>query len=224
MIYQPLKPLNPILHHNYVDVLDVRDMRGDDPLPADVRATVGALLEKRNTCDEAEIDAIDRRLVNLTWYYALRPDEIAKRVLDRYGWDGDALTIDQATVVLAAIGEAGYPIGGNGAPDHDRDHWDDPDPVRGPERDRVIWEAACHWARMASRHSTYVSLGDRRGYCPRPVQYDNPGSMNPSQQAALTLGPIADADDECGSHDYMRSHTRLLLLVVQSRRTRKFPL
>lgn len=28
--------------------------------------------------------------------------------------------IEQATRVLAAIGEAGYPIAGNGAPDYDR--------------------------------------------------------------------------------------------------------
>jgi hypothetical protein len=129
------------------------------------------------------------------------------------------LTIDQAALVLAAIAEAGYPITGNGAPDYGEvPNTGAPDyldlyPVRGDERDRVLWEAARYWAKMASRHLTYVSLGDERGFLPRPVQHDQPGSMHPSQKAALTFGPEADRGDECDSHGYMRRHARRLILV-----------
>lgn len=209
----PLKPLNPLLHADYVRALDWHAGDDTDPLPDDVRARVQELLAARNAADEAQLDAIWRELVAGTYWYVLRPDEIAARTIAHHGFE-EPLTVDQATVVLAALGEAGFPIAGNGAPDYDRrGNWDAPDPVRGEERDRVIWGAARHWAEYASRHITYVSLGDSRGYCPRAVQYDNPGSMHPSQQAALTFGPASDADDECDSHGHMRRHTRRLVLV-----------
>lgn len=210
---RPLKPLNPLLHAAYTPVLDWRSTDGPDPLPEDVRARVTALLDARNSGPEEQIDAIDRELVACLYWYVLRPDEIAERTIEHHGFR-EPLTVDQTTVVLAALGEAGFPIAGNGAPDYDRrDNWDAPNPVRGPERDRVIWAAARHWAQTASQHITYVSLGDCRGFCPRAVQYDNPGSMHPSQQAALTFGPETDAGDECDSHGYMRQHTRRLVLV-----------
>lgn len=203
-----LRSLNPTTHAAYVPLLDGRAV-----LPPDVRAEVSELLARRNAAVEDAIDMIDRQIVcSLSWF-AVRPDELARATIRHHGFPRRALTIDQAATVLAAIGEAGYPIGGNGAPDYARATWDEPDPVRGAERDRVIWAAARHWATAASQHVTYVSLGDCRGYCPRSVQYDQPGSMDPSQQAALTFGPWADRDDECGSHAYMRRHTRMLLLV-----------
>lgn len=205
---QNLKPLNPLLHADYSAALSE-----PHKLPAHVHQRVAELLGRRNTAPEEEIDKLDRELIASTWWYVIRPDEIAQRTIAHHNLPSP-LTIDQATLVLAAIGEAGYPINGNGAPDYDRGYWEDPDPVRGPERDRVIWSAARYWATAASRHLTYVSLGDCRGYCPRAVQYDQPGSMNPSQQAVLTLGPYADRDDECDSHGYMSRHTRLLLLVT----------
>lgn len=214
MIQTPLKPLNPRLHAAYTDVLTWWAARGDDPLPAFIRVRVTALLEASNAAPEEQLDAIYRELVAFLYWHVLRPDEIAERTIEHHGFE-EPLTIYQATVVLAAIGEAGFPIAGNGAPDYDRrdNWWDALDPVRGEERDRVLWAAARHWATMASRHITYVSLGDCRGYCPRAVQYDTPGSMHPSQQASLTLGPACDADDECDSHGYMRGHTRRLVLV-----------
>lgn len=210
----PLKPLNPTLHAAYVRALDWHpDAPGaQDPLPAFVRGTVKQLVARRNEAAEADLDRIDRDLVAVMHYYVLRPDEIARDVLRLHGWRSP-LTIDQATVMIAAIGEAGYPVACNGAPEHERAQWDDPDPVRGPERDRVIWAASRYWAEMASRHLTYVSLGDSRGYCGRAVQYDQPGSVHPQQKASLTLGPLADRSDQCDSHGYMRRHTRRLVLV-----------
>lgn len=214
----PLKPLNPITHARYTPALfPASDTR--DPLPSSVRAEVSRALEARASHYEDVVDVIDAHIVDLVWPYALRPDEIARDVLRVRKWSSP-LTIDQATVVLAAIGEAGYPIAGNGAPDYG--HWDargswvapEYQPVRGDERDRVVWAAAKHWAQMASRPITYVSLGDCRGYCARPVQYDNPGSMHPGQRAALTFGPLADRGDECDSHGYMRRHARRLILVA----------
>jgi len=206
-----LKPLNPILNAHYALALNWSLIKGKDPLPTKVRAIVSELLISRDSAPEDQIDAIDRKLVAAIYYYVLHPDEIAKSVIDHHGF-GRVLTIDQATVILAAIGEQGYPIAGNGAPDY-ANSWDDPPLVRGDERDQVIWKAARYWAEFASRHISYVSLGDCRGFCPRFVQYDQPGSMNPSQRAALTLGPVADRGDQCDSHRYMRRHTRKLLLV-----------
>lgn len=214
---KPLNQLNPLMHHLYAPVL-LLSGEGPDPLPERLRSEVDALLAERDIVREERVEEIDRKLVALTSWYVLRPDEVALATIAHHGFEGQLLSVEQATVVLAALGEAGYPITGNGAPDYDRHEWGDwgdPEPVRGAERDRVIWAAARHWAEMASRHITYVSLGDCRGFMPRCVQYDNPGSMNPSQQAALTLGPAADADDECDSHGYMRRHTRLLLLVTE---------
>lgn len=213
----PLRPLNPFLHADYVDVISWRPCAEPDPLPAEARANTTRLASERNSAPEGRVDRIDRELVAALWWYVLRPDKIAKQAM-RHHRLKSPLTIPQATTILAAIGEAGYPIAGNGAPDYDRRaDWDAPDPVRGEERDRVIWAAARHWAEMASRHITYVSLGDSRGFCPRTVQFDNPGSMHPMQQAALTLGPAADAGDACRSHAYMRAHTRQLILVREER-------
>lgn len=210
-----LKPLNPTLNGNYSRALNWQPSDGKDPLPQEVRFRVNELLGARNCAPEDEIDTIDRKLVAEMYYFVLRPDEIAKATIDHHGF-GRVLTIEQATVVLAAIGEQGYPIGGNGAPDYDRRSLDDLDPVRGEERSRVIWAAARYWAEFASHHISYVSLGDCRGFCVRAVQYDQPGSMNPSQHASLTLGPAADRGDQCDSHGYMRKHTRKLLLVRAS--------
>ena len=206
-INTPLRPLNPTLHSAYTEALFHSSAR----VPSAVLAGARALVERRNTAPEDEIERLDARIVEALWWYVLRPDEIARSTLRHHGWSGRRpLSIDQATVVLAAIGEAGYPIVGNGAPDFDMA----PPPTCGAERDRVLWAAAKHWATVAaSRSHTYVSLGDARGYLPRPVQYDQPGSMDPTQRAALTLGPLVDRSRETRPHDYMRRHTRLLLLV-----------
>lgn len=203
-----LKPLNPQLHARYVGVL--YPPTGNDRLPAAVRTELAQLLARRDSVrEESELDAIDRAIVARTWFYAIRPDEIARDVMRARGWRSP-LTVEQATIVLLAIAEAGYPITGNGAPDYD---YGSPDselpPVRGEARQRVLSAAAAYWARRATQHITYVSLGDARGYQPRPVQYDQPGSMHPGQRAALTLGPASDRR----SHDYMRRHARRLLLV-----------
>lgn len=207
-IHTPLRPLNPTLHSAYTEAL----FHSGAGVPPAVLAAARALVERRNTAPEDEIERLDARIVETLWWYVLRPDEIARSTLRHHGWSvRHPLSIDQATVVLAAIGEAGYPITGNGAADFETA----PPPTRGAQRDRVLWAAAKHWATVAaSRSHTYVSLGDARGYLPRPVQYDQPGSMDPAQLAALTFGPAADRGDECGTHDYMRRHTRLLLLVM----------
>lgn len=205
---QPLIPLSPLMHVDYSRVL--LDRHGRDPLPAAVRERVTALMRRRNdTPDGDAIDVIDREIVAETSWYAIRPDDIARRCCDLYHF-GRALTIPQAALIIAALGEAGYPITGNGAPDYQASG---PAPVRGAERDRVIWDAAEYWAEKASRHLTYVSFGDSRGYLPRGVQYDQPGSMHPEQQASLTFGPWSDRGDQTDSHGYMRRHTRRLLLV-----------
>lgn len=200
-----LTPLNPTMHADYVAALD-------DPgrLPGYVRARALDLLARRNVVSEDEVDAVDRELVDLLYWYVVRPDDVARRVLDLHGWSRrHPLTVEQATTVLAAIGEAGYPIAGNGAPEY-------PDPiqrppVRGLERDCVVWAAARYWAEAAARRLMYVSLGDCRGFLPRAVQYDQPGSVHPMQRAALTFGP---ARGDSGSHDYVRRHCRLLLRVA----------
>lgn len=209
MITTELQPLNPLTHPAYSDVLTMHAEAAANIPPA-VAAQARALVEERNATSEARLPHIDAAIVELLYWYVLRPDDIARSTLRYYGWSTrHPLSIDQATVVLAAIGEAGYPIGGNGAPDFAVR----PQPTCGAERDRVLWAAAKYWATAASQSLTYVSLGDARGYLPRPVQYDQPGSMDPAQLAALTFGPAADRGDECGTHDYMRRHTRLLLLV-----------
>lgn len=212
-LVSPLKPLNPTLNAIYSPILDWRASDGKDPLPSDVRARVNGLLTARNCAPEDQLDTIDRSLVGEMFYFVLRPDEIARSVIVQHSLPQPVLTIAQATVIFVALGEQGYPITGNGAPDYERKSFDELDPVRGEERDRVIWAAAQYWAKLASRRLTYVSVGDCRGFCPRSVQYDNPGSMNPSQRAALTFGPLEDHGDECNSHGYMRKHTRKLLLV-----------
>jgi len=206
-----LKPLNPTLHAAYAPIL-----AGEAKyVPSELRAHLAELAAKRLTARDSELDAVDRTIVALAWPYALRPDEIAREVI-RYHRLPRVLSVEQAALVIAAIGEAGYPITGNGAPDYYDRHASgalvtrsEHPPVRGPERDEVLWAAARYWARMASQHITYVSLGDARGYSPRPVQYDQPGSMHPGQRASLTLGPAEDTR----SHAYMRKHTRRLLLV-----------
>lgn len=200
---QPLQPLNPMLHGAYAPLLD--------EAPA-VRDAVRDLVRQRATAPDADLDVIDRAIVARSYWYVLRPDEIARQTLRaQHLPTRGPLMIAQATIVLAAIAEAGYPIAGNGAPEY-ADACVDP-PVRGAERDRVIWAAAQYWAEAASRPLTYISLGDDRGYLPRPVQLDQPGGMDPKQRAALTLGPWADRGDQCNSHGYMRRHTRRLLLV-----------
>lgn len=146
----PLKPLNPILNANYSRVIDWHASDGKDPLPPEVRMKVNQLIDARNCAAEDELDAIDRQLVAEMFYFVLRPNEIAKATIAHHQF-GQVLTIEQATIVLAAIAEQGYPITGNGAPDYDRKSLDDLDPVRGEERDRVIWEAARYWASFASR-------------------------------------------------------------------------
>jgi hypothetical protein len=173
---------------------------------------VQSLLARRNGCAESELDAIDAEIVGRTYWYVLEPDRIARDAIDHWGWSlRRPLTVDQATVVLAAIGEAGYPLAINGAPAYPSGDTYGPYgqyvPVRGRAREQVIWDAARYWARRAADPDayTYVSLGDRRGFLPRPVQYDQPGGMHPGQKAALTLGPERN--------EYMRSHTRLLLVV-----------
>lgn len=210
-------PLNPRLHPAYVRVLWPEPGKRD-PLPPDVREEVDALLRKADTCPEEELEAVYAQIVSATWWYALRPDEIARRTIQHHGLPrpGRPMTVAQAALVLAAIGEAGYPITGNGAPDYAwetrqrcGDPWLECPVLWGPERTAVIWAAAEYWARMAAEPLTYVSLGDCRGYLPRPVQYDQPGTMHPSQRAALTLGPWSERE----AHDYVRRHTRLLLLV-----------
>lgn len=198
-----LRPLYPLLHAAYAAVLHPTDK---DPLPAAARLELDQLLARRNSAPEEEIDAIERAIVARTWWYAVQPDQVARDVLRHRGWRAP-LTVERATVVLLAIAEAGYPITGNGAPDYAHDAGDPP--VRGEERQRVLTAAARYWAEMATRHITYVSLGDARGYLPRPVQFDNPGSMHPGQRAALTLGPASDTR----SHVYMRTHALRLLLV-----------
>ena len=206
-----LKPLNPTLHAAYAPILAGEAKH----VPSELRAQLDELTAKRLTASDSELDAIDRAIVAIAWPCALRPNEIAREVIRHHGLPR-VLSVGQAALVLAAIGEAGYPITGNGAPDYYDRHASGAlatrsghPPVRGPERDEVLWAAALYWARMASQHITYVSLGDARGYGPRPVQYDQPGSMHPSQQASLTLGPAEDTR----SHAYMRRHTRRLLLV-----------
>lgn len=198
-----MRTLNPLLHAAYAAALHPSDK---DPLPAAARQELDQLLARRNDAPETEIDVIDRAIVARSWWYAVQPDQIARETLRHRGWRGP-LTVEQATVVLLAIAEAGYPITGNGAPDYAHDAGDPP--VRGEERERVLTAAARYWAEVATRHITYVSLGDARGFIPRPVQFDNPGSMHPAQHAALTLGPASDKR----SHAYMRTHARRLLLV-----------
>lgn len=198
--------LNPGLHARYTPVLYPE---GKDPLPPAERQELSSLLARRDSAPEDELDVIDRAIVARTWWYALQPDEIARDVLRERGWRSP-LTVEQATTVLLAVAEAGYPITGNGAPEYDHGSPDaELPPVRGETRQRVLSAAAAYWARMAAGHITYVSLGDARGYQPRPVQYDQPGSMHPGQRSALTLGPASDRR----SHEYMRRHARRLLLV-----------
>lgn len=201
--------LDPDAHRAYTRVLhhDDSDTSGRDSLPTEVRARVEALLAESITAPEERLERLLAQIVEETYWYVLRPDEIARRVL-RERWGSERLprtiTVAQAATILAALGAAGYPIWGNGAPDFDRQSWDEPAPIRGAERERVIREAAAYWARRAAG-GLYVSVGDCRGWMPRPVQYDEPGSLHPDQRAALTLGPARN--------DYMRRHTRLLLVV-----------
>jgi len=207
--------LNPSLHPAYTVILHHLVPGQRDPLPPDVRKAVDALLRREATCPEEEVEQVLAEIVHHTWWYALRPDEIARKTIRYHHLPGPGhpMTVAQATLVLAAIAEAGYPITGNGAPDYLYGRYEYP-PTRGKERDMVLWAAAEHWARMAAQPMTYVSLGDCRGWLPRPVQYDiGTATMDPMQRAAVTFGPWADRGDECGSHRNMRRHTRLLLLV-----------
>lgn len=218
MIETPLRPLSPLLHRLYAPMIaavaaNAGAITTIPPrsviVPSTVISRVSRLLSQRIKSIESDVDDIDAEIVKLVSWYVVRPDEIASDVLKLHGWRSP-LTIDQATIVLAACGEAGYSIVGNGAPDYNRARWLDPDPVRGAERDGVIWSAARYWARSAARLLNYVSLGDSRGFMPRSVQYDQPGSVHPQQRASLTLGP---ASDERNSIDYMRRRTRRLVLV-----------
>jgi hypothetical protein len=208
-----LADLNPLTHPAYTAVLYPVPGR-KDPLARDVRETVDALLRRVNTCPEDEVEQTLAEIVEHTWWYALRPDEIARKTIQHYRLPrpGTPMTVSQAALVLAAVAEAGYPITGNGAPDYPHGRYRYP-PISGAERKEVLWAAAEYWARVAALPLTYVSLGDCRGFLPRPVQYDQPGGMHPAQRAALTFGPWADRGDECNSHAFMRRHTRLLLLV-----------
>jgi len=205
----PLRPLNPLLHPAYAAVLEPAIGRRD-VLPANVRASVRALMEQRNSAAEADLDRIDRELVASLWWYALRPDAIARRVLQAHHIARRRpLSMTAAALIVAALGEAGYPIQ-LGVPEYRlpfRPAY--PPPVRGPERDAIVWAAARYWAARAGHR--YISFGDRRGWLPRPVQYDQSGTLHPLQRASLTLGPVTDLTGT--SHDYVREHTRLLLLV-----------
>lgn len=203
-----MKELNPMLHPLYL-----RGIRNEVFLPKHVQELVTKLVACRRDCSEDEIDMIDRQIVAKLSWYVLHPDELAKSAMRVHGLLGRrVLSMEEAAKIILAIGEAGYPITGNGAPDYG---WKDEEfsPVRGPDRERVLSEAARYWAKEASIHCTYISFGDHRGYMPRSVQYDQPGSMNPNQQAALTFGPACDRGGETNPHGYMRKHTRLLLLV-----------
>lgn len=207
MVYcaHAMQPLDPILHPRYLDVLD-----GHIAVPSDVRRQLTSLLAARAAADESAIDAIDRQIVAIAYYYAIDPTDIARRVIQTWRLPRRVLDVDQAALVFAALAEAGWPIWGNGAPDYpDIDDWPalDAAPVRGPERHVVLWDAAHYWAEYATQDHTYVSVG---GNCPRPVQYDMPGGMWPGQYAALTFGP-AHADTK--ERRYMRAHTRMLLRV-----------
>lgn len=193
-----IRPLNPVLHSAYADK---------------IKESVPSLLTRRAEAREDDLDLIDREIVARLWHQVLRPDEIAKSVLSDLNEGTEIVTVYQAALIVAALGEAGYPITGNGAPDYSdlprtTDGYDLL-PVRGRERSKILSDAAFYWANKATRPITYVSFGDCRGYMPRGVQYDQPGSMHPQQQASLTLGPYRGPS----CNDYMKSHTRLLLLV-----------
>ncbi len=201
----PLRPLNPMLHASYTDAL----FGSGAAIPEKVRTQVRDYLALRNTAPEDEIERIDAQIVDALWWYVLRPDDIARRTLQYRGWSvRRILSISQATVVIAALAEDGYPICGGGAPDVDVR----PQPVSGYERERVLWQAAEYWARMAAEPATYVSFGDARGYMPRAVQYDEPGTVHQLQMAALTFGPASDLPNK---RALMRRHTRLLLRVAR---------
>lgn len=194
MTRSPLRPCNPLLHAAYTPLLDDDGQR---LVPADVATVVRALTVRRNVAPEEKVEAIDAEIVGRTYWYVLRPDEIARAIIGRR-W---RVSMDEAARILAACGEAGYDITGNGAPWHAEPYL----PTRGAARDTLIWSAADYWARAATEHITYISLGDSRGFLPRPVQYDEPGGMHPGQHAALTFGPEPS--------EYMRRHTRRLLVV-----------
>jgi hypothetical protein len=194
-----LHPLSPLMHPAYIAA-----MQSD--LPEELSAEVRDLVSRRNTVPEDEIESIDGQLVARLYWYALRPDEIAARVMARHHLRSP-VSVEDATLILAALGEAGYPIHGNGAPDYAGRRPRDPAPVSGAERAQVIWSAAQYWA-SAAADGRYISLGDCRGYLPRPVQHDSPGQMHPMQRAALTLGPTHRE-----GASYMRAHTRRLVLV-----------
>lgn len=187
-----------MLHAAYVPLLDEPTPAG---VPPDVIAAVRTLSTRRDSAPEDELEAIDAEIVGRTYWYVLRPDEIARAIIGPR-W---RVSVAQATLVLAACGEAGYDITGNGAPEHEGEYL----PTRGTVRDQLIWEAAAYWAHAATQRLTYVSLGDCRGNLPRSVQYDEPGRLAPGQRAALTFGPPARPSESA----YMRSHTRRLLVV-----------
>ena len=65
----------------------------------------------------------------------------------------------------------------------------------------------------APRDITFVSLG---GHV-RDIQYDQPGSMNPSQQAALSFIPASMVGDECDSANYIRRHAARVVIVTGER-------
>lgn len=188
-----MAPLNPIAHAAYAPYIDpeMAQLRSDAP--------------------EEDIDHLDRQIVTDLWYRVLRPDDIARKVMQRYGWRAP-LTVAQAAVIIMTLGEAGYPIAGNGAPDYEDYYDQDLPPVRGAERARVLTAAAAYWADLASQPLTYVSFGDARGFMPRPVQFDSPGAMHPEQYAALTFGP---ADSDSNERAYMRRHCRALIRVKE---------
>jgi len=192
-----LRVLDPLTHPAYATA--AREL--DD--------SMRALVARRASTPEdatGAIAALDAEIVGRAYWYVLRPDEIAREIIGLRR----RISVAEATRILLACGEAGYDIAGNGGPDHalrypGRHGYPEYAPTRGAERDEVLWAAAEWWAHFATRPITYISLGDHRGYLPRPVQYDQPGSMHPRQRAALTIGPEPDV--------YMRQHTRRLLVV-----------
>lgn len=147
-----IRPLSPLMHPAYLAA-----MQGD--LPEEVSAEVRDLVSRRNTAPDDEIESIDGQLVDRLYWYALHPDEIAARVMARHHLRSP-VSVEDATLILAALGEAGYPIHGNGAPDYAGRRPRDPAPVSGAERAQVIWSAAQYWASVAAE-GRYVSLGDR---------------------------------------------------------------
>lgn len=196
----PLRPCNPSLHAAYTRMLD-----DGSSLPPALQESIRTLVQRSITASEEEAVEMEAEIVDRTYWYVLRPDQIARAIVGRR-W---RIREWEAARILAACGEAGYDIRAP-IPQHPHTRYL---PTRGATRDQIIWESAEYWAAAAARDRyQYVSLGDCRGYLPRPVQHDMPGSMAPEQQAAITFGPASGEQAAA----YMRRHTRRLFLVERA--------